>query len=182
MFLLSFNIKNPRALSSFLNRGPTWLMEYGVDDDTHIVQFPMRGSFPPYLESFTGIWSIWAIWSKLVGSARQLYYYWKCYQHLSPFHLSSPHPTDFFFRFLFQSCARKKSRCKCHFQCWINRIYLYSLQENERRTLCRRHCACLNSPEKIPVSLFPMIPLLPKVRRRMGENKLFFYERSCDNF
>lgn len=59
-------------------------------------------------------------------------------------------------------------------QCWINRIYLYSLQENERRTLCRRHCACLNSPAKIPVSLFPMIPLLPKVRRRMGGKSCFF--------
>jgi hypothetical protein len=109
MFLLSFNIKNPRALSSFLNRGPTWLMEYGVDDDTHIVQFPMRGSFPPYSESFTGIWSIWAIWSKLVGSARQLYYYWKCYQHLSPFHLSSPPPYRLFFFVSFFNLVHEKN-------------------------------------------------------------------------
>lgn len=158
MFLLSFNIKNPRALSSFLNRGPTWLMEYGVDDDTHIVQFPMRGSFPPYSESFTGIWSIWAIWSKLVGSARQLYYYWKCYQHLSPFHLSSPPllPT-FFFRFLFQSCARKKSRCKCHFQINVESIgSIFTVYKRMRGGHCVVDTAHVSTPPK--KSRFPFSP------------------------
>ena len=96
---------------------------------------------------------------------RQLYYYWRCCQHLSPFH---PIPYHICFRFFHSiSCTKNPNVI---FQCWINRIYLYSF--NEKQTLCQ-HCACLSSP-KIPVSPAPCSLYCQKLRRRRMK-KLFLW-------
>ena len=127
----------------------------------HSSVFLMRGSFPPTSESFTGIWSIWAIWSKLVGSARRDGSYIIIEGVANIFHLSILSPIIFVFVSFIQFRARKIQ------------MSFFNVESIGSIFIVLSTLRMSQFPEN-PGFPCPMFPLLPKVRRRRMK-KLFLW-------